>query len=777
MFAFGDYNTSDLLWLGDWSPRWIAALVVVGLAVLAFSAYDLRDLKRYRRWCLLGLRGLVYALAVLLLLEPAIDLRQTSKVQNHVAVLVDTSQTMDLKTDDETTRIARARQAVEELRPLEESSADDHHFDYFTYGEELMPSSRGAIAGAEANEPAADLTGALQSVKQEYEGEDLAGIIIISDGLDTGGIGRRIERGESLDESTRELLKSLDAPVHTLAAAGDAGLRDVAVSRVLHDDFAFVHNKLTVDVELQAIGMDTTSIPVTLRRDGEILQTRNVQVHPQESTYEVSFEFVPEQIGKEVYTVDVPEYEGEALYENNQHHFVLRVLRDRIRVLQVVGRPSWDQRFMRRLLKRNPNVELISFFILRTDRNPQLVPQDEMSLIPFPTDELFRDELGSFDLVIFQNFNFGPYRMGQYLSNIADFVRDGGAFAMVGGDLSFASGGYARTPIESLLPVELPTSRSRSAIMDSEDFRPELTEAGHQHPITQLAFDPEQNLEIWSELPALQGTNVVDGATDDATVLAEHPTRRNRGEPMPVISVAERGEGRVMAMTSDSTWRWSFENVGQGGTPREYQSFWSNAIRWLIQDPELKLVRLDMNRDIVAPDRLIDATVRVFAPDYSPAPDREGTLTIDHTPLDDLAEGTERGAVHYDSTEFVTGHDGTWDLDRRFSEPGVYEFDVEVESTAGSLRDENLILVTPDIEQYRDIVPRNELLALIAGVTDGYHSVLPEFQPRNLSFNEPRYVEIHQRELIQLWDNIFLFFTILALLAVEWTLRRRWGRL
>ena len=779
MFAFGDYDTTDLLWLGDWSTSWIALLVLIGLAVLAYSAFDLRNVARYRRWTLIGLRGLVYGLAVVLLLEPAIDMRDTSKIPNHVAVVVDQSMTMDLKVDgDGTTRMDRARQAITQLRSLQEDAGEDHHFDFFTYGEELAPASPASFAELEPRATAADLTGALEQVQEHYEGKDLGGVILISDGIDTGSIGLRKARGEEMDEFSRQFLDSLNAPVHTLAAAGEEGLRDLAISRVLHDDFAFVHNSITVDVELQAIGMEATSVPVTLRRDGRVLQTRNIHVHPDETSYEVTFEFVPEQIGKEVYTVQVPKYEGEALYENNEHHFVLPVIRDRIRVLQVVGRPSWDQRFLRRLLKRNPNVELISFFILRTDQNPQIVPQSEMSLIPFPTDKLFDTELGSFDLVVFQNFNFRPYRMGHYLRNIDDFVREGGAFAMVGGDLSFASGEYARTPIEDLLPVQLPSSRARSEIMDSEDFRPQLTDAGDRHPITQLAFDPQRNREIWEELPPLRGTNVVAGAAEEATVLAEHPTiRGNRGEPMPVIAVAERGEGRVMAVTSDSTWRWGFEHVGEGGTPREYQNFWNSAIRWLIQDPELKLVRLDTKYDIIAPDAPLDATVSVYTPDYSPAVGAEGELRIEHTPLDAVAGGTERGAAHYDTVEFSTDHSGQWDLDRRFSEPGIYEFEVEVESRAGTLTDDNLVLVAPDVSQYRDIVPRNRLLEIIAEVTDGHHALLPDFDADDLQFKPPRHVEIHNRQIVQLWDNIFLFLVILTLLGVEWSLRRRWGRL
>ncbi len=779
MFSFGDYNTSDLLWLGEFSPRWIALLIVLGIGVLAFSYYDLRDLKRVRRWVLIALRGLVFSLAVFLLLEPALDMRQTSKVENHVAVVVDTSQTMALKTEDDRTRFERGVEALEEFGPLEQASEGEHFFDYFTYGDELDTTTRESIAAMDPMAESADLTGALHEVEQHYADKDLAGVVVITDGIDTGAIGQRTARGEEdkLDEQSRRFLESLDAPVHTLAADGDTSMRDLAISRVLHDDFAFVHNKMTVDVEIQAVGMDTKTVPVRLRRDGEELQTQNVQIHPEESTYEVTFEFVPEEIGKEVYTVDVPEYENEALYENNEHHFVLRVIRDRIRVLQVVGRPSWDQRFMRRLLKQNPNVELISFFILRTDENPQLVPQDEMSLIPFPTDELFQDELGSFDLVLFQNFNFGPYNMRRYLDNISHFVRDGGGFAMLGGDLSFASGGYAQTPIESLLPVELPTSTARSDVMDSEHFNPEVTEAGHRHPITQLAFDPEDNEQRWADLPPLRGSNIVEGATDDATVLAEHPHQTHGGEPMPVITVAERDEGRVMAVTSDSTWRWGFEHVGEGGTPRDYQSFWNSAIRWLIQDPELKLVRVDTNRDMIPPDSPLDATVRVYEPDYSPATDAEGTLTIDKSPLHDIGDGTDEAAGHYETTSFSTDHNGEWEYDGRFTEPGIYQLHVEVPSDAGTLTDENLVLVAPDVSQYRDIEPRNELLAQISEVTGGYHTVLPEFSPGQLHFNEPRHVEVHRRDVVQLWDSLVLFVLILALLGVEWTLRRRWGRL
>ena len=489
--------------------------------------------------------------------------------------------------------------------------------------------------------------------------------------------------------------------------------------------------------------------------------------------YRVSFEFVPKRIGKEIYSVSVPEFSDEVLLENNINHFLLNVIRDKVRVLQVVGRPSWDERFLRRLLKKNPNFDLISFFILRTDESVRVVRNDELSLIPFPTRELFEDELGSFDLVIFQNFNFGPYNMRRYLSEIADFVQDGGGFVMVGGDLSFASGGYAQTPIEDILPVRLPASSSPEQSIDYGHFRPEVTDAGTSHPITQLAFDPSSNRQIWSELPPFHGTNIVTGAKPDATVLATHPDLRYRGKPMPVITVQETGKGRSMALTSDSTWRWAFEHVGSGGTSREYQVFWNSAIRWLIKDPELKLIRLEIPDDVYAPGDTARVRVRISKTDYTPARNRSGRLEIMFRPLQDQSEDTLPDTTTLKTVEFQTDHNGEAVVEVPIRDKGVYQ----LRASSDGLSDEDILLAVPDVNEFREIIPRAELLDSMASASDAYHDLLPDLSGSSFEFEPPRYVQINRRKVIQLWDTAIIFGLIIALLGLEWTFRRRWGRL
>ena len=183
------------------------------------------------------------------------------------------------------------------------------------------------------------------------------------------------------------------------------------------------------------------------------------------------------------------------------------MIRDRVRVLHLSGRPSWDERFLRAMLRRDPNVDLVSFFILRTESDEQPWNRNDLSLIPFPTYEIFEEQLRSFDLVIFQNFNYAPYGVEPFLPNVRDYVEGGGALAMVGGDLSFTSGGYGATALRDVLPVELPPTPptmtgAGDADLTTDTFRPRLTPEGRTHPVTSLLLDPRDNEQRWARAAA-----------------------------------------------------------------------------------------------------------------------------------------------------------------------------------------------------------------------------------------------------------------------------------
>jgi hypothetical protein len=566
------------------------------------------------------------------------------------------------------------------------------------------------------------------------------------------------------------------------AWVGRPGLHDVAVAGVGADDFAFVHTALTIEATLRVLGAgeagwEGMTLPVTLRRDGVPVKTVAIEVEAGVSDYRVAFSFTPERVGKYVYEISTPVLSGEAIAENNSRAFVLKVIRDKIRVLQVAGRPSWDERFLRGLLKRDPNVDLISFFILRTPDDLEAVSSDELSLIPFPTEELFQQQLRSFDVVFLQNFNYAPYGIGNYLGEIRRYVEEGGGLAMIGGDLSFSLGGYAHTPVADVLPVEIPESEElssgipslgkplpASALADLAPFRLQLTAEGRAHPITALKLDLRQNDARWSKLPELEGTNVVSRARPGATVLGVHPTHRDAdGKPLPVLTVGEAQKGRVLTLTSDSTWRWGF-----AGDSQLYQRFWENAIRWLIRDPALSFLRIETSEAEYARGQKVSLAVNAVGPDYQPLKDAEISISV---------ASLESASGKPEPIASLTGRsDESGELHQEIDppHPGGYRITARAMIGGRPAVAEEVFLVRGAGRELEEPEARDDVLKQVASLTGGKF-LGPGDSWSGLAFHPPRVVRVNKHRDLELWSGWWVLLVAALCLGANWALRRHWG--
>ena len=766
----------ELLFIGNWGPTALTLFIAVSLALLALTALDLRGLPRPRLLLLMTLRTLALGAALLLLMEPALELRSVRTLPNQVPVLVDTSASMRIASEGGGSRAEVAAAQLDAWRSFLLAGDGDHRPTLYHVDEDMRRLDLRSIHDALPTDgERTHLLEALEALAEELDPRDVGAVILLSDGGDNGVLGQRTPRGAPLDADLRRRVEALGFPIHTFATSSGTGLRDIAVLRVRHEDFAFVRNAARFSADVLVVGDFGASLPVHLVRDGVRVQTRTLTLEPGRQVYTVDFEVTPETIGREIYAVEVTPQAGEALESNNAHFFLLRVIRDKVRVLHVAGRPSWDQRYLRQLLKNNPNVDLIAFHILRTDNSVQRVPQHELSLIQFPTEDLFQNELASFDVVIFQNFTHVPYHMRHFLPGIARYVRGGGALVMIGGDQSFSSGGYALTPMHDILPVELAAPTTQRSLIDDTPFRPLLTDAGQRHPITRVDPEGERNRTIWRELPPVPGTNLVLGARDDATVLLEHPDRQGAGgAAMPVMAVREVERGRTMALTIDGSFRWSFGTLAHGASPRAYASVWNNAIRWLIRDPELNLVRVDLPTTVSRPGERLQAQVRFFDNDYSPASERPVLLELYHRPLEPYWRDPPERLWQEERVTDATGRER---VDVPLVQPGVYELrgrflDTEGPAYAGS----DAFLVLEGSLELRDLRPRPDLLEQLSLLSGGQHWG-PAPTARIPTLRPPRAVEVDRRQVVDLWSHpgVLLFF--LLLLGAEWTLRRRWGRL
>jgi len=538
------------------------------------------------------------------------------------------------------------------------------------------------------------------------------------------------------------------------------------------DEFAFVRTVVRIDAVIRTAGLPARRVPVTLSTDGQPLRQKLVDMPAGDADVTVTFEVTPPRVGRYVYEVSVPIAPSEAVTSNNTRSFVVRVIRDKIRVLQVAGQPSWDVRALRQMLKSNPNVDLISFFILRTQDDVSLVPNDEMSLIPFPTRELFEHQLPSFDLIILQDFEYLPYGIGDYLENIRSYVDGGGGLAMLGGAASFSSGGYYGTPVAAALPVELYGPFDSGAVIDTQKFTPQLTDAGEMHPVTSLRYSAADNVATWKSLPTLEGVNLVAGAKPDATVLALHPKLKTKGgKPMPVIVAGDYGKGRSLAVTTDTVWKWGFvASARAGDNGRQYTKFWENAMRWLIQDPDLRNLHVDSDAVEYAPNAPVRVTVRLLGRDYQPLPGGAVSLVV--------KRGADPNtAADVSAAKVMVGEDGTVVHELGGLQPGVYRVEGRAMIAGRQVDATDIFLVREGGSELDRPVGDRLTLESISKATGASALGPVDALPSDLAFDPPRIVRVDRRTDVELWSRPGLLLLIIGLLGLEWLLRQRSGYL
>ncbi len=750
----GPFNDWRLIFQTEWMGPWLWVLAaIVGVAWVA-SALGVRRVRG--RGALLALRAAVLVVAAFLVLQPGIELRAVSPVRSQVIAAFDGSNSMELAT-----RSATRRQAV--LDHWERSSSavarleQQASLELFAFGTETQPVDR-APSEIAADDTRTDLGGLLADLAWQAEARDLGAVILYSDGADTEGLTAA---------EARRRAEQLGVPIHAVGFAEDDTGPDLAIADVRTDEFAFVHNTVQIEVKIEARNLRLASVPVTLKRSGSVLRSEDVQLAGGEGN--IVFEFEPKEVGKEVYTISTPVQPGEVVAANNQRSLVMRVIRDRIRVLQVAGRPSWDVRFLRELLERNPNVDLISFFILRSTTDVQKASQEDLALIPFPVNELFTTELDSFDVVIYQNFSYRPYRMAQYLGNIRRYVLDGGSFLMVGGDQSFQPGYYAGTPIADVLPVRLDGGFGGTVIpWDDASFTPRLTPQGRRHPVTRIAEPGAPPERAYRRLPELVGMNGSSGLMPGAEALLEHPTLP--GNP-PVVAIREVRKGRSMSVATDSTWFWRFRAVADGGQGREYDRFWNQALRWLIRDPELSRVRVDARRAVLPRGEPVEADVRVLALDYGGL--AEARVDVELVPV--AGESVDGPVPEGRAADRTTDEEGRASLAFSDVAPGTYLLKARARTEDGPVGEgAEPVIVEPTDRERRDPFPRPEILRALADASGGtFRTVTEPFD--EIPLETEQRVEVDRSRQIPLWDDVPWLFLLVGLLGAEWWLRRRAG--
>jgi hypothetical protein len=499
---------------------WTASAVALAIVILLFFVRSRGA----------AVRAIALALAVLALANPSFTREDREPLTSVVVVVVDKSPSQTFGDRTAQTEAARAQLAerLGKIAGLEVRFVDAGEADGETDGTRLFSALGAALA--------------------DVPPDRVAGAIFITDG-----------RVHDVPAETSAL--GFSAPVHALIT-GRKDERDRRVVLVAAPRFGIVGQQQTISFRVEDQGTRSATARVTVRRDGETVENRTVI--PGNT---VSVQIPIPHAGPNIVEIEASALDDELTTLNNRAVVSIDGVRDKLRVLLVSGEPHAGERTWRNLLKSDASVDLVHFTILRPPEKQDGTPINELSLIAFPTRELFQQKIGEFQLIIFDRYARQGVLPIIYFDNIAKYVREGGAVLIAAGPDYASPTSLWRTPLDAILPAE------PSGLTTEQPFYAQLTAFGKRHPVTRGLDGSETDPPNWS-----RWFRMVDTKSSIGTTVMDGP------EHKPLLVLSREGDGRVALLLSDHIWLWA--RGYEGGGP--HLDLLRRLSHWLMKQPDLE---------------------------------------------------------------------------------------------------------------------------------------------------------------------------------------------
>jgi hypothetical protein len=500
---------------------WIAAAVAAAVALLLLVSRS-----RGALW-----RAAALGLMTLALANPSFTREDRDPLTSVAVVVVDKSPSQNFGDRAAQTEAARAAvtQRLSHLSGIEMRVVEAGQADGETDGTKLFS--------------------ALNATLADVPPDRVAGAIFITDGrvhdvpADTGALG-------------------FAAPVHALIT-GTPTEKDRRVVLAAAPRFGIVGQNQTISFRVEDEGVrGGGAVDVKISRDGELIERRTAVAGRQ-----VDVQVQIPHAGPNIIEIEAAPLPGELTPVNNRAVVSIDGVRDKLRVLLVSGEPHAGERTWRNLLKSDANVDLVHFTILRPPEKQDMTPINELSLIAFPTRELFQQKINDFQLIIFDRYARQGVLPPMYFQNIADYVRKGGAVLVAAGPDYAGTTSIWYTGLGPILPSEPTGHVTESA------FHARLTDLGRRHPVTRGLDGAGAEPPHWSRF-----FRVVDSRTTAGTPLM------SGADDQPLVVLSRVGEGRVGLILSDHIWLWA--RGYEGGGP--HIDLLRRMSHWLMRQPDLE---------------------------------------------------------------------------------------------------------------------------------------------------------------------------------------------
>ena len=728
-----------------WWP-WLVLLTALVIAVTGWSFfYGLRSTKRIA--VLWTLRTVALAGLLLVLLLPQRRHEEVIVLRPQLAVVVDTSESMTDPVDEQQPRRA---ERVREFFQSPTLAAARENFDLrvFTFDQQLVEASQD-VGGLSFKGDRSNLLGALRQVEERFRGQPLAAMLVLSDGLDTVAGAKTLEGvAASVPVFTFELEKTFKPRAKT---------KSVSIANVDYPQRVVIGWESEIHVLVSGSGMIGETVGVQLWRDGQKFRETPVAFGEEEQTREATFSVAHEKAGVVQYEIHVADPGADK--EAQAYPFLIQVLEPGNRVLYVQNALGFDFKYLRQALVGDRNLQLITY--VRWADNQLVLMSGQERFSQKKTLEFSQAELAKYSVILLGDLPPAVLATADWQA-LHDFVDRGGALVLLGGANSLGTAALAQTPLGPLLPVQLGAATEYR----EGKFPVEITESGLHHPVFGQLF-----AKI-SDLPPLLTCDLADGVAPTAEVLVQANVD---GMKFPLVVARRFGQGRVVAVMTDSIWRWRLAAKSWVAERSPYDTFWVQLMDWLI--PKEQQNRQEDNRLELVSDRSNYLTgekpeLRAILTQSSADAKRPSAVALHiHTPDDKTFEYALQPAMLPTSDgQQVPGYRVVVDL----YVPGIYKASATAEIGGTNVEAQTKFVVTQPVTEITGKPINRELLIRLAETSHGKFMALDAWNDwgKSLHVEEQHF---SRTQLLDLWNNPFLLGFLMLMLAGDWIVRKFWN--
>jgi hypothetical protein len=739
--------------VGSWAVVAGFAVVVTALTVWAYTV-RLRGTTGAWRWFALGLRVAAIVLCVIAALRPSVVFQEKKTLPTSWVFLLDDSSSM--KMTDEVGGQSRYARAVEELAKAREAAktlGEGLSVKFYRFDSALSDDTPGDKAEPKGRETALGkaMLDAADEAQREGGGARRAELFVLSDGKSNAGI-------YPMDAAVK--LKAQQVKVNTVPfGSPDAGpeSRDIAVQSLDTAPTVHVKNQLQVKGALRVRGFAGKTLDVELRVEGQTgpVATKQVKVPDGAELIQVAgLTYIPQSSGEKQVTLRVEPRDGELTAANNEVSTFVKVIKGGLNVLFVQGPHSrWEQKFVMRAITSSPDLHADLVLAQEASSRGEGVVSDA-DFAPQKYDVYILGDLPAESLTPVQQ------------AALAKAVERGAGLIMLGGRSSFGPGGWARTPVANVLPLEMSPQDGQIEPEGGVKFVPNFT--GVNNVIALVGAGRAESVRIWENLPPLTGINHLGKLKLNAEVFGTTPGPN----PEPVMVGAEAGAGRALAFGGE-TWVWARLS---DESRLAHRKLWRQVIFWLAhkEDTGENEVNIKLDTRRIAVGQKLDFGLSAKDPKGAPIPDVHYEVKVERE-----AEGPAAARFAGRGELFNKGNEWRGFFTDAKAPPGTYRATVIGYKGSGTKQavgsDSSRFMIFQDDRELENPAADRLLLKQVADATRGV-SLPPERLAAHIRGQKGNvFTETFSLTERKVWDNWPFLVLFATLLTVEWWVRKRHG--